>query len=246
MYTAIEYENLKVSAIVPAYNEAKNILNVLKPLKQEPAIQEIILVSDGSTDDTPRLAEELGGVKVLALPQNVGKTKAVARGVAEAEYPTILLCDADLVNLKQEHVSKLIEKYCEGWDMVILEMGSQPWVFQRLLQSTPALSGTRILDKEHFLKVPFRETDRFQFETRINDYFLGNGLAIAVSPAKEIHDTRKFIKYPFLKGLILDIKGGWEVGAPDGPSSIFRTLRMFRKIRRLMYSPPPPDERVRL
>jgi glycosyltransferase involved in cell wall biosynthesis len=169
MHAPFEYEELKVSAIVPAYNEAKNILHVLEPLKQVPAIKEIILVSDGSRDETARLAEELGGVKVLALPQNVGKTKAVARGVDEARHPTILLCDADLVNLKKEHVSELIRKYCEGWDMVILEMGSQPWVFQRLLQSTPALSGTRIFDRENFFKVPFRETDRFQFETRIND-----------------------------------------------------------------------------
>jgi hypothetical protein len=71
-------------------------------------------------------------------------------------------------------------------------------------------------------------------------------LTIAISPAKEIHDTRKFIKYSFLKGLILDIKGGWEVGAPDGPFSIISTLRMFRKIRKLVYAPPPPDERIGL
>jgi hypothetical protein len=130
--------------------------------------------------------------------------------------------------------------------MVIMDKGSQPWIFRSLLQSVPAVSGTRIFDREHFCKVPFRETDRFQFENRINNYFLENGLTIAVSPAEEIHDTRKFVKYPFWKGLILDIKGGWEVGAPDGPFSILKTLRTFRQIRKLVYAPPPPDERVRL
>jgi len=49
-------DGLNVSAIVPAYNEAKNIRKVLGPLKQVSIIREIIVVSDGSTDDTTRLA----------------------------------------------------------------------------------------------------------------------------------------------------------------------------------------------
>jgi hypothetical protein len=101
------------------------------------------------------------------------------------------------------------------------------------LQSVPAVSGTRIFDREHFFKVPFRETDRFQFENRINDYFLENGLTIAISPAEEIHDTRKFVKYPFWTGLFLDLKGGWEVMASDGLTSIPGNFRTFRRIWKL-------------
>lgn len=225
--------NAKVSAIIPAYNEAKNIVRVLATLRQVQAIKEVIVVSDGSTDDTVRLARDLGGVKVLEIHQNVGKTKAVSRGVSEAGHPTIMFIDADLVNLKEKHVSDLVEKYCEGFDMVIMDKGSQPWVFRKLLQSAPAVSGTRIMDRKHFSKVPFRETDRFQFENRINNYFLENKLSIGISPAEEVHDTRKFVKYPFWKGLFLDLKGGWQVLASDGPSSIFRNLKMFRKISKL-------------
>ena len=229
--------NLKVSAIIPAYNEAKNIIRVLNPLKQVPAIKEIIVISDGSTDDTVRLVRNFGGAKVIALPRNVGKTKAVARGVAEAEHPTILLCDADLINLTVLHISDLIHKYCEGFDMVIMDKGGQPWVFKSLLKSVPAMSGTRIVDREHFLRIPFRQSDRFQFENRINDYFLENDLSIAISPADEVHDPRKFVKYPFLKGLVLDLKGGVEVLASDGPSSILKNLATFRKIKKLGASP---------
>ena len=227
---------MKISAILPAYNEAKNIIKVLSPLRQVPSIEEIIVISDGSTDDTVKLAGNFDGVKVIALPRNVGKTKAATMGVVEAEHSTILFCDADLVNLDKNHISGLIDKYCEGFDMVILDKGSQPWVFRNLFKSVPAVSGTRILEKEHFFKVPFLETDRFQFENRINDYFLENDLSIAISPAEEVHDTRKFLKYPFLKGLILDIKGGLEVLASDGPKSICKNLAMFRKIKKL--TPP--------
>ena len=230
-------DGLNVSAIVPAYNEAKNIRKVLGPLKQVSIIREIIVVSDGSTDDTTRLAEGVSGVKVLALPQNVGKTRAVIRGVKEAKHSTILLCDADLVNLHKDHIWEMIHKYCEGFDMVIMDKGSQPWVFKSLFQSVPAVSGTRILDRGHLLQVPFRETDRFQFEIRVNDYFLGNGLRIGVSRAEEIHDTRKYVKYPFWRGLTLDLKGGMEILASDGPSSIVRNLANFRRIRKLAAPP---------
>jgi glycosyltransferase involved in cell wall biosynthesis len=230
--------NLKISAIVPAYNEAKNIIKVLNPLKEVPAIKEIIVVSDGSTDKTVSLVRNFGDAKLIALPQNIGKTKAATRGVVEAKHPTILICDADLINLNKHHILELINNYCEGFDMVILDKGSQPWVFRNLLKSVPAVSGTRILEKDHFFKVPFLETDHFQFENRINDYFLENNLPIAVTPADEVHDSRKFVKYPFLKGLILDVKGGLEVLASDGPSSIFRNLAMFRKIKKISYTLP--------
>ena len=231
-----KYKVMNISAIIPAYNEAGNIINVLKPLRQVPAIKEIIVMSDGSSDETAQLVRDFGGAKVIELPKNVGKTRAVIRGVAEAEHSTILFCDADLINLKDHHVSDLIAKYSEGFDMVIMDKGSQPWIFRNLLKSAPAVSGTRMLDKNHFYEVPFKETDRFQFEIRINDHFLEKGLSIAVSPADEIHDPRKFKKYPFLKGLILDLRGGLEVLASDGPSSILKNLENFQKIKELSYS----------
>lgn len=232
-------DTLIISAIIPAYNEAKNILKVLGPLRQAPAIKEIIVVSDGSTDDTVEIVRGFGGAKVIALPNNVGKTRTVARGVAEAEHPALLLCDADLINLKQQHISDLIDTYCQGFDMVIMDKGGQPWVFKHLVKSVPAMSGTRIMDRVHFLRIPFRETDRFQFENRVNGYFLENDLSIAISPAPEVHDSRKFVKYPFLKGLLLDLKGGYEVLAADGPAGIFRNLAAFRKIKDIADSPPP-------
>jgi len=227
------YRKLNISAVIPAYNEAKNIINVLRPLIQVPAIKEIIVVSDGSVDDTVRLARNFVGVKVIALPRNVGKTNAAIRGVAEAEHSTLMFCDADLINLNKKHISDLINKYCEGFEMVIMDKGSQPWIFRNLLKSSPAVSGTRILDKKHFYEIPFLETDRFQFEIRINDYFIENCLPIAVTPAEEIYDPRKFVKYPFWKGLILDMKGGFEVIASDGPVSIIKNFENFQKIKKL-------------
>jgi hypothetical protein len=67
----------------------------------------------------------------------------------------------------------------------------------------------------------------------INDYFLENNLPIAVTPAEEIYDPRKFVNYPFWKGLIMNLKGGLEVLASDDPSSIWKNFNNFRKIKEL-------------
>lgn len=226
-------KTIKISAIIPAFNEEKNIIKVLIPLKRVEAIKEIIVISDGSTDDTVKLVRKFGNAKVISLPYNVGKTKAVTRGVIEAENPTILFCDADLINLNEKHLSDLITKYCEGFEMVIMDKGSQPWIFRSVLKSVPAVSGTRILDKELFFKIPFKDSDRFQLEIRINDYILEHSLPFAVTSAEEIYDLRKFVKYHFLEGLILDLKGGLEVLASDGLPSVFKNLATFRKIKKL-------------
>lgn len=230
-------KNLKVTTIIPVYNEAVNITRVLEPLRQVEAIREIIVVDDGSSDDIASVVKASGVAKLISLPQNMGKTKAVLRGVEESGYPTIMTCDADLVNLTQDHVQDLIEKYRQGYDMVIMDKGSQPWVFRRLLKSVPALSGTRILAKDLFQKIPFKESDQFQLEIRINDYFLAHGLSIGVTPAAEVYDPRKYVKYPFLIGLKLDLRGGLQVLASDGPISIFKNLADFRRIKDLAADP---------
>ena len=64
-------------------------------------------------------------------------------------------------------------------------------------------------------------------------------MSIAVSPAEEIHDPRKFVKYPFWTGLLLDLKGGWEVMALDGVTSAFSNLGAFHRIRKLADSQTP-------
>ena len=184
------YRQLKISAIIPAFNETKYIRQVLRPLMQVATIKEIILVDDGSTDGTAELAKSYGGVDVIRLPLNMGKTQAVMRGLRQARHPTILLCDADLIGLRASHFFELIHRYCEGYEMFIMENGSQSWIFRKVLKSVPAVSGTRILAKERLLEIPFKPTDRFQFEIRINDYYLAQNLSMAVSPAWQRASSR--------------------------------------------------------
>lgn len=100
-----------VSAIVPAYNEEKNIRRVLEVLEKAQIlgiISEIIVIDDGSEDETSKKALNFG-IKLLRITENRGKARAMSEGLKIATGDFSLFIDADLVGLNVEHVLKLIK-----------------------------------------------------------------------------------------------------------------------------------------
>ena len=86
--------NYDVSIIIPAYNECTTIGTLIHQLKTEYPDYEIIVVDDGSTDGTGRLAEEAGAM-VYRHPGNIGNGAAVKTGIRAARGQTLLFMDAD-------------------------------------------------------------------------------------------------------------------------------------------------------
>src|SRR5947209_2593900 len=92
--------DLRVAAIVPAYNEEATLTEVLSVLKATPVVGEILVVSDGSTDRTVEIARALG-LRTIHLRENQGKGRAMAIGVAHTDAPILLFVDGDVMyNLK--------------------------------------------------------------------------------------------------------------------------------------------------
>lgn len=88
---------MKVSCIVPAYNEESTIAGVLDILKKIDLIDEIIVVDDGSSDKTYEIASKYA--KVLKQERNIGKGAAMRAGVKHANGEIIAFFDADLQNI---------------------------------------------------------------------------------------------------------------------------------------------------
>lgn len=86
--------NKKISIIIPAYNEVQTIATIVNKLKSDHPDFEIIVVDDGSTDGTDRLAEEAGAI-VFRHPHNIGNGAAVKTGIRAAQGETLLFMDAD-------------------------------------------------------------------------------------------------------------------------------------------------------
>ncbi len=197
---------MKISLVMPAYNEEKNIEKTLEFILMTPNIDEIIIVNDGSSDHTADICQKFKNIIFIDLEKNKGKTHAVLEGVRKAKSEHILLFDADLLGLKHEYIERLINKYQEGYEMVIMDYSGTDWVRHKVIQGITALSGVRILQKKYFDKIPFVETDSFELETRINEYFLKNKLSITVVEAETVLSPFKFQKYPVHVGLWREMK----------------------------------------
>ncbi|MBU4350945.1 glycosyltransferase [Candidatus Parcubacteria bacterium] len=98
-----------VSIVVPVFNEERTVASVARALvKLEPGF-ELIFVNDGSTDNSQEVLEKFADrIKIISLKRNHGKGFALAIGVKRANGKIIVFLDADLVNLKPEHVERMV------------------------------------------------------------------------------------------------------------------------------------------
>jgi len=98
MSSAALDEERVLAVVIPAYNEAATIKTLLEKVDALPCVREIIVVDDGSTDQTAALVESFDSPRVRLLRQgrNSGKTAAVKRGIAEVSSPITIIQDADL------------------------------------------------------------------------------------------------------------------------------------------------------
>lgn len=90
---------MKLSVVIPVYNEADNIQEILRRVKATKLSQEIIVVDDGSQDGTRQTLKKLdkkGGLRVILHERNQGKGAAVRTGIQAARGDIILIQDADL------------------------------------------------------------------------------------------------------------------------------------------------------
>ncbi|HEX5758189.1 MAG TPA: glycosyltransferase family 2 protein [Thermoanaerobaculia bacterium] len=159
---------MRIAAVVPAYNEQETLAAVLAVLKSSPLIQEVLVVSDGSTDSTVEIARA-EGVKVIHLRENCGKGTAMAVGVAHTDAPVLVFVDGDILNLSEQMLAELIRPVVSGradMNVGVRHRGRAMNALQR--RFGPLLSGIRCLRREVFEAVPEDHLTGFAIETGLN------------------------------------------------------------------------------
>jgi len=170
------FENMKkekVAAVVPAFNEEKTIKAVVEALLKTPFIDEVIVVDDGSSDNTFKIAKE-AGAKVIKLKENKGKGKALEIGTNSTDASLLLFSDADLVGIKPSHFQKLIEPVLQGKvDMCVGAVDRRnfnkflAWLLPKV--ESP-FAGMRALKREFWESIP-KEYKREYFVESALTYF---------------------------------------------------------------------------
>ena len=113
------------AVIVPAFNEApvvKDLVRELREAFERHGLEgEVVLVDDGSTDDTASLARQeadgWGALKVVQHKTNRGKTEAMITAAASTEKSYLVLFDADLQHSPDE-IPRFLERLADGFDIV--------------------------------------------------------------------------------------------------------------------------------
>ena len=103
----------KVSVIIPAYNEEETVAKVVEVVKKVSVVDEIIVVNDGSKDNTEQEALKAGAI-VINHETNKGKGQALYTGYQHAECDIIAFIDADIYNLTSAKVEAMIRPILEG------------------------------------------------------------------------------------------------------------------------------------
>ncbi len=109
---------MKLSILIPVYNERTTILKILERVQAVPYDKEIIAVDDGSTDGTRELLAQAEGVTVLYHDRNRGKGAAIVTALAHATGDIIVIQDADLEYDPRDY-KQLIEPIVEGRAKVV-------------------------------------------------------------------------------------------------------------------------------
>lgn len=189
-------EAREVSVVIPAYQEEAGIEAVVRALLAAAPWGEVLVVDDGSSDQTAPRAEA-AGARVVRHPYNKGNGAAVKTGLREARFPVVLLMDADGQHDPAE-AHKIVEPI-GTYDMVIgaraaadqhlvralgnaVFQGLASWLTERLIPDLT--SGFRAVRRDRMLEILHLLPNGFSYPTTSCLAFLKAGHNVLFVPIK--------------------------------------------------------------
>jgi glycosyltransferase involved in cell wall biosynthesis len=209
---------LRVTCLLPAFNEAPRIGQVLEVVTGHPLIDEVIVIDDGSTDATANIAARKG-VTVVMLGQNGGKARALAAGVARARGDILVLLDSDLIGLTRHDVTRLIAPVLNGRAQTTLSLrGNAPRLWRWI--GLDYISGERVLP-------------RAMLAVFLNSLWIAAQSRIVVVPWPDVKSPSKAAKHGLWRGILGDLGMMADILRTISAPQIIQQIRHLRAQRLL-------------
>jgi glycosyltransferase involved in cell wall biosynthesis len=200
-----------ITLIIPAYNEAENIESVLDVVTGMTDFQQIIVVDDGSVDETYAKIKKYP-VEIIRFDLNRGKGAAIWAGVQSARSPFLMLLDADLVGLTASHLRNLIRPVVEdGAAMALGVFGTGRFATDWAQRVAPHLSGQRVLRREVIESLPLIEHTRYGVEVALTRHVRKQGGSIVEVPLFDLTHRMKEEKLGVVPGFAARLRMYWDI-----------------------------------
>jgi glycosyltransferase involved in cell wall biosynthesis len=186
-------------AIIPAYNEAGRVGSVVRLAVESGLFARVLVVDDGSRDDTA-VEASTAGADVLRLSPNAGKALAMKHGLEATKEPVVCFLDADLLSVTAGHLRMLVEPVVQGRQLATLGVFQGGRLLTGLAQKiAPMISGQRCLQRA--LLNSFADWGSgYGIETSLNAYLLTRGIRQQIVYWEGAAQLMKEEKWGLLRG----------------------------------------------
>lgn len=190
----------KVVAVVPVYNEESFIKNTIENIKKIDLIDEIIVVDDGSTDNTKEIISKLD-VTYIRLDKNRGKGYAISTAIKNTNFEYLALLDGDLGRTSDEAVKLILPAINNEADVIIARfkkpkkkggfglvknLANRGVYFYTKSNVTSTLSGQRVYSRKVIDSIDYIP-NRFGVEVAMTIETLRKGFSIKEVDVEMIH-----------------------------------------------------------
>ncbi len=224
----------RISCVVCAYNEASRIRHILDAVRGHPALIEVIVVNDGSTDGTEQVLRAYPQIQLISYSPNRGKTYALSRGIAAAQGDYLMLLDADLTGVTASDITALAEPVVSGRADVSISLRRNSLALYRAL-GLDFVSGERVLPTalvrdavEEMQKLP-----RWGGEAYMNELIIQQQLLVSVVDWQRVFNIRKGDKVGHWRGVLDEfdmMRDAFKVLSPWGV--VRQNLALLALVRR--------------
>ena len=218
--------SVRISAIIPAYNEEPTITGVVEALRASPHVREVIVVCDGSTDRTAERAR-MAGATVFDLPNNAGKGAAMLHGLTHTDASVVAFFDADLIGLTPDHVERLVFPVLSGSRVMNVGIRDRGPIISRLASRLPLIGGERVMLRQVIERVPTEYLQGYMIESALNYYCRSRALPYGGVFLPGLGIRRKYEKVGWRRGVVEYAKMTWQIVVAMASVRVGRFLKRF-------------------